>query len=75
MISEEELYRHRSKSELWIAIRGKVYDVSAFLDDHPGGPEILQQHGGQDVTHYFEEVFHSPAAEERMKQFYIGHLD
>ena len=29
-----------------VSICGQVYDVTKFLDDHPGGPEVLFQQGG-----------------------------
>ncbi|PKA55949.1 Cytochrome B5 isoform D [Apostasia shenzhenica] len=32
---------HTSKNDCWLIIHGKVYDVSAFLDDHPGGDHVL----------------------------------
>jgi len=69
----EEVSNHNHTSEaLWLIIHGKVYDVAAFLEDHPGGPEILQQHGGRDATQDFEETFHSPAAREQLKDYVIG---
>jgi nitrate reductase (NAD(P)H) len=35
-ISKGELAKHCKESDCWIAVEGKVYDVTAFLDDHPG---------------------------------------
>ncbi|TYZ68725.1 hypothetical protein PybrP1_000634, partial [[Pythium] brassicae (nom. inval.)] len=32
----------------------KVYDLTAFLEDHPGGPELLLDLAGQDEHEEFE---------------------
>ena len=38
---------------------GKVYDVTPFMDDHPGGGEIMLGAAGKDGTDDFEDVGHS----------------
>jgi len=60
LITKEELAKHNSKDDLWIAVRGKVYDYTTFLDEHPGGPESLLKVAGMDGTVPFDEV-HTPA--------------
>lgn len=32
-----------------VSYKGKVFDVAAFLLDHPGGPDILLQYSGCDM--------------------------
>jgi hypothetical protein len=32
---------------VWMAIDGKVYDISLWLHEHPGGEDILLQHAGE----------------------------
>jgi hypothetical protein len=34
--SLDELRNHSSETDCWLAIHGKVYDVTEFLDEHPG---------------------------------------
>ena len=36
--------------DLWVAIDGAAFDVTDFLDEHPGGTEILRSNGGKDAT-------------------------
>jgi cytochrome b involved in lipid metabolism len=32
----EDLKQHTTESDCWLAIHGKVYNVTDFLDEHPG---------------------------------------
>ena len=54
MISPEELARHASRADLWLAVNGRVYDVSAF--EHPGGEEALLRYAGRDASQGFLRV-------------------
>lgn len=36
-ISINELLKHNSESDCWVAYDGKVYDITNFLPNHPGG--------------------------------------
>ena len=38
----EEVTKHSSNTDCWLAASGKVYDVSSFVDKHPGGEKILE---------------------------------
>ena len=76
--SLEEVEKHKSPSgddkSIWIIIHDKVYDLTKFLDEHPGGEEILVEHAGQDSTEPFEDVGHSTDARDMMKEYCIGEL-
>jgi cytochrome b involved in lipid metabolism len=39
----EEILEHRSEDDAWIVVDGKVYDVTHFLETHPGGPQVPQR--------------------------------
>ncbi|PHT40953.1 Cytochrome b5 [Capsicum baccatum] len=53
---------------------GRVYDVTSFLDDHPGGDEVLLTATGKDATDDFEDVGHSDDARELMNKYFIGEI-
>lgn len=47
---------HNKETDAWLCIRGRVYNVTAYLPFHPGGPEQLMRGAGKDATSLFEEV-------------------
>lgn len=53
---------------------GKVYDVTDFLDDHPGGGESITISAGQDSSEEFNAL-HSDKARAMLEDYYIGELD
>ncbi|EYU45298.1 hypothetical protein ABFS82_06G017100 [Erythranthe guttata] len=71
----EEVSKHNKTKDCWLIIDGKVYDVTPFMDDHPGGDEVLLSATGKDATNDFEDVGHSDSAREMMDKYYIGEID
>ncbi|THG20973.1 cytochrome b5 [Camellia sinensis] len=71
----EEVAKHNKTKDCWLIIAGKVYDVTPFMDDHPGGDEVLLSATGKDATNDFEDVGHSDSAREMMEKYYIGEID
>lgn len=51
-----------------------VYDITKYIEDHPGGTEVLIEVAGKDATEEFEEVGHSEEARESLGEFHIGNL-
>uniref|UniRef100_A0A1D1YY69 Putative cytochrome b5 n=1 Tax=Anthurium amnicola TaxID=1678845 RepID=A0A1D1YY69_9ARAE len=70
----EELSAHNTKKSLYISIKGKVYDVSNFIDEHPGGEEVLLDVAGKDATDPFEDVGHSDEALAILETLLIGNM-
>ncbi|EDW64862.2 LOW QUALITY PROTEIN: uncharacterized protein Dvir_GJ20242 [Drosophila virilis] len=63
-----------SFDDCWIVIYDRVYDVTHFLREHPGGDDIIMDHAGRDATIAFHGTGHSRHAVEQMRQFLIGQL-
>jgi hypothetical protein len=38
-ISLNDLRKHNTSTDCWIAIHSKVWDITDFIEEHPGGPE------------------------------------
>ncbi|KAH6914012.1 cytochrome b2 [Coprinopsis sp. MPI-PUGE-AT-0042] len=61
VLSGNEVAKHNSRESCWIIVHGKVYDVTEFLDDHPGGSKIILKYAGKDATEEYEPI-HPPDA-------------
>jgi len=55
-----------------MVLHGKVYAIAPFLDEHPGGDEVLLGECGRDATEAFEDVGHSDEAREMLSQYLVG---
>jgi cytochrome b involved in lipid metabolism len=74
-ISLAEIEKHNTRDDIWVVIRGKVYNVSKFVDEHPGGEEVMLDVAGKDATTEFIDVGHSEEAEEILEKLLIGQTD
>lgn len=76
--TEEEVAQHNTKEDCWCIIgevgSKKVYNITNFLDDHPGGPEILEDEAGRDATEAFEDIGHSQDARDDLVNYFVGNL-
>ncbi|KAJ4722973.1 Cytochrome b5 [Melia azedarach] len=70
-----EVSEHNNAKDCWLIINGKVYDVTKFLEDHPGGDEVMLSATGKDATDDFEDIGHSLSAREMVDQYYVGEID
>ncbi|XP_045788241.1 cytochrome b5-like [Trifolium pratense] len=75
ILTFEDVAKHNHKKDCWIIVNNKVYDVTPFLDDHPGGDEALLSATGKDATADFEDVGHSDSAVEIMEKYFVGEVD
>ncbi|TPX10236.1 uncharacterized protein E0L32_001433 [Thyridium curvatum] len=70
----QDVAEHNTKNDMYVVVHDKIYDVTKFVDEHPGGEEVLLDVAGQDATEAFEDVGHSDEARETLAQLEIGAL-
>lgn len=70
--------KHTSSSDCWIIVEKSVYDVTDFLNQHPGGAERITPYCGKDATTAFQtqggEGSHSSTADSLLKDYLLGPL-
>lgn len=69
-----EVSQHWQSSDCWIVVFDRVYDVTDFIDEHPGGSYIMQEHAGRDATLVFRGSRHGPDAYDMLDKYLIGVL-
>ncbi|KAK5116838.1 hypothetical protein LTR85_009098 [Meristemomyces frigidus] len=67
MLTRAEVRKHATPDSCWLIIQGNVYDLTTFLNEHPGGPAIIRRHAGEDATRAFEQVHAIGIIEETLK--------
>lgn len=70
-----DVAKHADASSCWAAINGNVYDLTAWIDQHPGGPDRILAICGTDATAAFQQQHggeRRPASE--LAGFQIGKL-
>ncbi|OJJ06020.1 hypothetical protein ASPVEDRAFT_140035 [Aspergillus versicolor CBS 583.65] len=60
LISSSELQKHTTPDDCWIIVHSRIYDITAFLDEHPGGSAIILKYAGNDASKAYDEV-HAPS--------------
>jgi cytochrome b involved in lipid metabolism len=72
--SLDEVATHLTHDDIWVVIHEKVYNLTAFLQKHPGGKSVLSNSAGKDATLKYETFFHSEQAHEILEELYVGEL-
>jgi len=75
LISMNEVAKHNKLEDCWIVIYGKVYDVSKFLPDHPGGTKVILNFAGKDATPGFEPIHPKDILNILPPNCYLGDVD
>ncbi|XP_055858918.1 cytochrome b5 [Episyrphus balteatus] len=74
LFTRADVTKHNSNKDCWLIIHNNIYDVTSFLNEHPGGEEVLLEQAGRDSTEHFEDVGHSSDAREMMNKYKVGEL-
>lgn len=75
----EEVAKHNTKDDAWIVVRNSrskvlnVYDITAYIDDHPGGDAILRNIG-REATEGFHGPQHPETVFVMVEEYLIGEI-
>jgi len=70
-----EVEKHNKDDDCWSVCHGVVYDLTKFLDQHPGGSEVITVLAGKDSSEDFEDIGHSEEARKQGKDYVVGVLE
>ncbi|CCO26807.1 hypothetical protein BN14_00838 [Rhizoctonia solani AG-1 IB] len=59
LIPFDEVQKHNTRDSCWVIVNGEIYDVTGFLNDHPGGIGPILKVAGSDATRVFVPI-HPP---------------
>ncbi|KAK7694509.1 hypothetical protein QCA50_001695 [Cerrena zonata] len=71
-----EVSKHNTDKSCWVIIKNKVYDVTDFLAEHPGGAKIILKYAGRDATSAYEPIHPPDALDKNLApEKHLGDLD
>eukprot|EP00055_Hartaetosiga_balthica_P010707 m.46557 g.46557 ORF g.46557 m.46557 type:complete len:140 (-) comp7276_c0_seq1:2133-2552(-) len=72
-VTKEELKQHNNVDNgIWTVIQGRVYNITPYIDYHPGGKNTLMQAAGRDGTRLFTKYHAWVNAHTMLEKCYIG---
>ncbi|KAJ5384122.1 hypothetical protein N7517_002033 [Penicillium concentricum] len=75
-LTRQEVTRHDNRESCWVVIHGAVYDVTDFLNSHPGGVAVILRCAGKDATEDFDSVHTVELLSEALPQTaFQGYID
>lgn len=78
LYSREEVSKHDSASDAWVIVDGRVYNITPFLDSHPGGLGVTEEYLGADISDVIRSPDvhrHSHTAFDLLPQYCIGKVE
>ncbi|KAL4809263.1 hypothetical protein BDV18DRAFT_150753 [Aspergillus unguis] len=72
-----EIESHNSAKSCYVTLGNKVYDITSFVDDHPGGGDLVLEYAGKDVTEILRDPVshdHSESAYEILEDNLVGFI-
>ena len=51
--SLEDIAKHNTPEDCWVAVNGMALNVTGFLENHPGGRKAILLYSGKDATKEF----------------------
>ena len=70
----EEVAKHNALPSIWSIYKGDVYDITMYLDYHPGGVDILKPCFGKDMTELFNKYHSYIRIDGFIGKFKIGYI-
>ncbi|KAI7872187.1 FMN-dependent dehydrogenase-domain-containing protein [Spinellus fusiger] len=76
LLTLQQVARHNKKEDIWVILHGKVYDLTEFLPEHPGGQKIILKYAGKDATQAFDPIHPKDIIERLLPaSVYQGDMD
>ena len=72
---QSEVAAHNTPESCYVTMGTRVFNVTDFIESHPGGGDLVLEYGGKDVTEILKDEashFHSEAAYEVLEDSFIG---
>lgn len=72
-----EVQSHNTAKSCYVLLGKKVFDVSEFVEDHPGGADLIVDYAGTDITEILKDELshaHTETAYDILDDYLVGYL-
>ncbi|KAL9054537.1 MAG: hypothetical protein Q9162_004093 [Coniocarpon cinnabarinum] len=76
-LPQSDVASHDTSDSCYVTLGARVYDITPFLEDHPGGGELILEYAGKDVKTIMEDDVshaHSDAAYDILEEHFVGYV-
>lgn len=70
--SKADVAKHNKDKDMLIIVDDSVYDVSEFVNEHPGGAKILKRVAGKDATKQFWKYHNESVLKKYSAKLKVG---
>mmetsp|Transcript_4691 Transcript_4691/g.8292 ORF Transcript_4691/g.8292 Transcript_4691/m.8292 type:complete len:643 (-) Transcript_4691:83-2011(-) len=71
-VTMEEVAKHTTREDCWVVLYGEAYNVSSFLEDHPGGAKAIMLYAGKDATKEFAMLHQKDVIAKYIPDLHVG---
>jgi cytochrome b involved in lipid metabolism len=75
LITMDEVKQHKSGDSMWTVLKGRVYNISPYMNFHPGGVDMLMKAVGRDGTLLFNKYHAWVNFDILLEKCLVGVLD
>ncbi|KAJ0233906.1 Cytochrome b5 domain-containing protein RLF [Hirschfeldia incana] len=75
LISMDEVKKHKTGDSMWTVLKGRVYNISPYMNFHPGGVDMLMKAVGRDGTFLFNKYHAWVSYDILLEKCLVGVLD
>lgn len=71
-VTKDELKLHKTIEDCWTCINGKVFNITPYVDFHPGGVDEIMKCAGKDGTALFNKYHSWVSADRMLENCFVG---
>lgn len=71
----DDIKKHNTENDAWVSYKGNVYNITPFIDAHPGGKDKIMEAAGKPLEPYWElyQQHYTPDVLNILNDYKIGH--
>ena len=75
--SLDEVAKHNTQTDIWVTYYDKVYDVTNFINHHPGGSDYLMMAAGSSIAPYWNlyKQHDNLEVHKILDKYHIGYVE